>query len=184
MNCFILIDIDSLYNDDILIDSFFDEVHIQQGDKVSKISININTKDFIDVYDENEEEEENIICPTLPFFIVDSKNSILMGDYNESNTFSFFITLTNGYYTFKNGTRVALAQTYKDIKFDLIVQDNFLDSEDKDVSINCVLNSGTFYDEDDQTVIKCTGKRIDDNNVDIVLNWNIKENNNFKDIII
>ena len=123
-----------------------------------KISININTKDFIEAYEENEEEEENIICPDLPFFTVDTKNSILMGDYNESDTFTLFIvgTLTNGYYTFKNGTRVALAQTYKDIKFDLIVQDNFLDSEDKDVSINCVLKSGTLYEDDDEAVIKCT----------------------------
>lgn len=186
LSCYISIDIDSVYNNDILVDSFYDEVHIQQGDKVSKISINIDTKDFIEAYEENEEEEENIICPDLPFFTVDSKNSILMGDYNESDTFSLFIvgTLTNGYYTFKNGTRVALAQTYKDIKFDLIVQDNFLDSEDKDVSINCVLQSGTLYEEDEEAVIRCTGKRIDNNNVDIVLNWNIKENNNFKGIII
>ena len=186
LSCYISIDIDSVYNNDILVDSFYDEVHIQQGDKVSKISINIDTKDFIEAYEENEEEEENIICPDLPFFTVDSKNSILMGDYNESDTFSLFIvgTLTNGYYTFKNGTRVALAQTYKDIKFDLIVQDNFLDSEDKDVSINCVLRSGTLYEEDEEAVIRCTGKRIDNNNVDIVLNWNIKENNNFKGIII
>ena len=58
MSCYISIDIDSVYNDDILVDSFYDEVHIQQGDKVSKISININTKDFIEAYEENEEEEE------------------------------------------------------------------------------------------------------------------------------
>ena len=43
---------------------------------------------------------------------------------------------------------------------------------------------GTPYDEDDEAIIKCTGKKVDATNVDVMLNWNVKENNNFGNIII
>ena len=95
--------------------------------------------------------------------------------------------LNNGYFTFKNGTTVALISVYKNIIFDLIIQDNLVDSEDNDFQVQCILPTGTPYDEEEEAVIKCTGKREENsnaNNVDIMLNWQLKENNNFENIII
>ena len=190
LNCYIPIEIDTIYNNIITINSFFDKVYIKQGDKIEIISLNLKNKKnelYNDLKDDDDEEKEKeIICPTLPLFIIHDKNSIMMGDYNDSNSFTIFLmgTLTNGYYTFKNGTRVELSQTYKDIKFHLIIKDNFINSEENDVIIQCVLPEGTPYDEEDEAVVKCTGKKTNRNNVDIELNWNLKDNNNFNSIII
>ena len=189
LNCYIPIEIDTIFNDVISIESFFDKVYIKQGDKVDIISINLKTKNDNSKNDDDEEDksfEKEIICPTLPLFTIDDKNAIMMGDYNESNSYTFYMmgTLTNGYYTFKNGTRVELSQTYKDIKFSLIVKDNYIDSEENYATIECILPEGTYYDEEDEAIIKCTGKKTNKNNVDIELNWGLKDNNNFQKIII
>ena len=191
LNCYIPIEIDTIYNNIISVDSFFDKVYIKQGDKVEIISLNFKTKNNNLNDDDNDNDNDKsllkeIICPSLPLFTIDDKNSIIMGDYNTSSSFTFFMigTLTNGYYTFKNGTRVELSQAYKDIKFNLIIKDNYIDSEENDVTIGCVLPEGTPYDEEDEAIIKCTGKKTDNKNVDIELNWNLKDNNNFNNIII
>ena len=183
--CYIEINRNSVYNNIIKINSFFDEVYIKKGDKIEIINLKINSK----INEESEsydEEEEEIICPGIPFFTLTDKDSIYMGEYNESNTFSIYLfgTLTNGYYIFKNGTTVELSQTYKNVKFNLVVQDNFINSEENYVNIECTLPEGTQYDEEDEAIIKCRGKKINKNNVDIIINWNLKDNNNFNNIII
>ena len=183
LNCYIPIELDSIFKDTITINSFFDKVYIRKGNEIDLIGINFNIKQI-----ENPllEQENEIVCPNLPVFRVEDKDSIMMGEFNLSKVFTFFIvgTITNGYYTFKNGTMVELAQTYKEIKFNLIIQDNFIDSEENDVEVQCSLPEGTPYDEDDEAIIKCTGKKVDATNVDVMLNWNVKENNNFENIII
>ena len=183
LNCYIPIELDSIFKDTITINSFFDKVYIRKGNEIDLIGINFNIKQI-----ENPllEQENEIVCPNLPVFRVEDKDSIMMGEFNLSKVFTFFIvgTITNGYYTFKNGTMVELAQTYKEIKFNLIIQDNFIDSEENDVEVQCSLPEGTPYDEDDEAIIKCTGKKVDATNVDVMLNWNLKENNNFGNIII
>ena len=183
LNCYIPIELDSIFKDTITINSFFDKVYIRKGNEIDLIGINFNIKQI-----ENPlfEQENEIVCPNLPVFRVEDKDSIMMGEFNLSKVFTFFIvgTITNGYYTFKNGTMVELAQTYKEIKFNLIIQDNFIDSEENDVEVQCSLPEGTPYDEDDEAIIKCTGKKFDATNVDVMLNWNVKENNNFENIII
>ena len=183
LNCYIPIELDSVFKDTITINSFFDKVYIKKGNEIDLIGINFNIKQI-----ENPlfEQESEVICPNLPVFIIEDKDAIMMGDFNLSKVFSFFIvgTITNGYYTFKNGTMVELAQTYKDIKFNLIIQDNYIDSEENDVEVQCTLSEGTPYDEDEEAIIKCTGKKVDTTNVDVILNWGLKENNNFQNIII
>ena len=110
--------------------------------------------------------------------------------YKETNKYTFFIrgTLSNGYYVFKNGTTVELNATYKDINFNLKVEDNLLDSDENEVITNCVLPEGSPYLLNNEAVIKCQGqkdkKAEPSNNVDITLNWNLQVNNNFKNIMI
>ena len=183
-NCLISFEPDTIYNNIIEINSFFDKAYVKQGQNIKIISFNFKTDEEESLNDDIKEKE--IICPTLPLFTIDDKYSITMGEYNESNTYSFYLlgTLTNGYYTFKNGTRVELRETYKDIKFNLIIQDNFINSEENDVTVGCVLPEGTPYDESDEAIIKCTGKKTNRNNVDIVLNWNLKDNNNLNGLVI
>jgi len=123
--------------------------------------------------------------------MIESKDDITMGlYYNETNKYTFFLTgtLINGFYAFKNGTTIILNETYKDITFNLIVQDNLIDSDENDITATCVLPSGTPYDLEDKAVVKCIASKEKKSNinynVDITLNWNLKANNNFNDIII
>ena len=183
LDCYIPIELDSIFNDIIQINSFFDKVYIKRGKVVELISVYFHSKE---IEDSLFEDNKGIICPINPVLTIQDQDSIIMGDYNITNQYSFYLigTLTNGYYTFKNGTRVELMQTYKDIKFNLIIQDNFIDSDENDVKVGCVLPEGTPFDEEEEAIIKCTGKKTDADNIDIILNWNLKDNNNLKDIII
>jgi hypothetical protein len=83
---------------------------------------------------------------------------------------------------------VELNQTYKDISFNLVVQDNLIDSDEKESNVSCILPSESPYKLKDMAIIKCIGskenKSNQNSNVDIALNWNLKANNNFNDIII
>ena len=182
LECYIPIKLDSIFKDEIKINSFFDKIYIKKGKSVELIGVNFNVKEI-----ENSlfEQDNSIICPSLPVFVLEDKDSIIMGDY-EGRQYTFYLlgTITNGYYTFKNGTIVELSHTYKDIKFNLIIKDNYIDSEENDIEVQCILPQDTPYDEEEEAIIKCTGKKKDSNNVDIILNWNLKDNNNFKDIII
>ena len=182
LSCYIPIRLDSIFNDVIKIESFFDKVYIKKGKAIELIGINFIIKEI-----ENSlfEQENAIICPNLPVLNIKKKDSIIMGDY-EGRQYTFYLigTLTNGYYCFKNGTNVELAETYKDIKFDLIVKDNYISSEENDIPVQCVLPTGTPYDETEEAIVKCTAKKAGQKNVDIVLNWGLKDNNNFKGIII
>ena len=89
-----------------------------------------------------DETDSGIICPNQPVFDIESKDAITMGlYYNETNKYTFFLTgtLSNGYYALKNGTTYRLNETYKDITFNLVVQDNFKDLEESDLNVTCVL---------------------------------------------
>ena len=192
LNCHIPIDFMSIFNGEIKMNSFFDKVYIKNGDKteISTIFININGTDG-KTYASYSDRDQGIICPNQPVFTIDDKNNIYMGlYYNETNKYTFFLkgTLNNGYYSFKNGTAVELNETYKDLQFNLIVQDNFIESDEKEVTVSCTLPNGSPFKKKNEAVIKCIGskekKSNQNNNVDIVLNWNIKANNNFNNLII
>ena len=192
LNCYIPIDLDLIFNGEIRIGPFFDKIYIRNGKKIEIITTYIkinetNGKTFASLGD----QESGIICPNQPFFTIESKDDITMGLFeNETNEYTFFLTgtLSNGYYSFKNGTVVELIETYKDINFSLVVKDNFIDSDENEVNVSCLLPKGTPYNEESLAIIKCKGikeqKSVQNNNIDIVLNWKIKENNNFNNIII
>ena len=60
--------------------------------------------------------------------------------------------------------------------------------EESDVNVTCVLPYGSPYDVRNGANIKCIGTKEatsnQNNNVDITLNWNLKANNNFNQLII
>ena len=78
--------------------------------------------------------------------------------------------------------------SYKDISFNLIVQDNLIDSDEKEVNVSCILPTDSPYLLRNKAIIKCIGAKENisnqNRNVDIILNWKLKANNNFNDIII
>ena len=201
LNCYLPIKTSTIFNGVIRINSFFDKLYVKQKDKVSIVSayIKVNTNNkkepgekeketpFISL----DEKDQGIICPNQPVFTIGSKDDISMGlYYTETNKYTFFLsgTLTNGFYVFKNGTTVELNETYKDISFNLVIEDNLLDSDENEKNVTCLLPNKTPYNEKDEATIKCIGAKENlsniNKNVDITINWYLKANNNFNNIII
>ena len=190
LNCEIPIKEKSIFNGIIKIGSFYDEIYINHNKAKSIVSLFIqvkNSQNYLTLLD----KDKGIICPNQPLFTIESKNDISMGlYYKESNKYTFYLigTLSNGYYVFKNGTTVELNETYKDIKFSLKIDDNLLESDEEDQYVNCVLPYGAPFQEKRKAKIECVGKKDkkaeQNNNVDISLNWKLKVNNNFTNIII
>ena len=190
LNCEIPIEEKSIFHGIIKIGSFYDEIYINHNKEKSIVSLFIqvkNSQNYLTLLD----NEQGIICPNQPLFTIESKNDITMGEYyNENNKYTFYLigTLSNGYYVFKNGTTVELNETYKDIKFNLKIDDNLLDSDEEDQYVNCVLPHGAPFQVKRKAKIECIGKKDkkeeQNSNVDISLNWKLKANNNFTNIII
>ena len=194
LNCYVPIKTNSIFNGVFRINSFYDNIYIKQKKNIHVVStyISISTfepdeKPFISL----DEKDQGIICPNQPVFTIDSKDEIYFGlYYPETNKYTFFFTgtLTNGFYVFKNGTTVELNETYKDIAFNLIVEDNLLDTDENEKTISCLLPSATPFKIRNEAIIKCIGTKANlsnqNKNVDITLNWGLKANNNFNDIII
>ena len=190
LNCEIPIKEKSIFNGIIKIGSFYDEIYINHNNAKSIISLFIqvkNSQNYLTLLD----KDQGIICPNQPLFTIESKNDISMGEYyKESNKYTFYLigTLSNGYYAFKNGTTVELNETYKDIKFSLKIDDNLLESDEEDQYVNCSLSYGAPFQVKRKAKIECIGKKDkkaeQNNNVDISLNWKLKVNNNFTNIII
>ena len=198
LTCNIPIQYNSEFKGKIKIKQFFDLFYVKINDnEIKLISTFISTtQDEIITFGEG---KHGIICPNIPIFTIDSsKDGIKMDNFNPAtNEYIFNLqgTLTNGYYVFKNGTTVGLGETYKDINFNLLIQDNLYKSLNiyksrsiGDVLVKCKLPKGTEYDEKNEAIISCRGKKDNlaekNNNVDIVINWELKENNNFWNIII
>ena len=192
LNCYIPIELDTIFNGVIRINSFFDKLYVRQGKAVDIVTTYINVNGTDDkTYVLLTEKDHGIICPNQPVFTIEDKEYINMGlYYNETNKYTFFLTgtLSNGYYAFKNGTTIELNETYKDISFNLLIQDNFIDSDENEVNATCILPNGSPYKIKNRAIIKCIGEKEKtsnpNSNVDIILNWNIKINNNFNNIII
>ena len=196
LNCYLPIKVGKIFNGVIRIKSFFDKVYIRQGEKVDIVStfvrVDYNKNDpEAKPYISLDEQVMGIICPNQPLFIIDSKDKISMGEYfSETNKYTFFLTgtLLNGFYVFKNGTTVELNETYKDYSFNLVIEDNLLDSDENERNVTCLLPNGSPFQVRDEALIKCIGvkeKKLNKNsNVDITLNLDIKANNNFEEIII
>ena len=198
LNCYLPIQTSNIFNGVIRINSFFDKLYVRQKNKVSIVStyIQVHTKTNEPIQTEKpfislSEKDQGIICPNQPVFILESQDDITMGlYYSETNKYTFFLTgtLINGFYVFKNGTTVELNETYKDIAFNLVIEDNLIDSEENEKNVSCIIPNGTPFQLKDEAMIKCIGTKPNlsnqNKNVDITLNWDMKANNNFNDIII
>lgn len=198
LTCEIPIEINHIFNGLIKVSSFHDEVYIKQNNTIDIISLHIGVKEHNNNEDQTQknyislsDQDQGIICPNQPLFTIDSKDFISMGLYfKENNKYTFFITgtLSNGYYVFKNGTTVELEETYKDINFNLKIKDNLLDSDENELMALCTLPIGSPFQVHNKAEIKCIGgknKTTENNeNIDITLNWNLKANNNFNNIMI
>ena len=192
LNCEIPIKEKSIFNGIIKIGSFYDELYINHNNEKSIISLYIKIRNSQNLnYLTLLDNDQGIICPNQPLFTIDSKNDISMGEYySENNKYTFYIigTLTNGYYVFKNGTTVELNETYKDIKFNLKIEDNLIESDEEDQWASCILPYGAPFQQKKKAKIECIGRKDkkseQNNNVDITLNWKLKVNNNFNNIII
>ena len=194
LNCYIPIKTNNVFNGAFRINSFFDNIYIKQKNKISIVSTYIS----ISTYEPDEkpyisldEKDQGIICPNQPLLTIDSKDEIYFGlYYPETNKYTFYLsgTLMNGFYVFKNGTTVELEETYKDISFNLVIEDNLLDTEENEITANCILPTGSPFKVRNEAVVKCIGAKENrsnqNKNVDFTLNWEIKANNNFDDIII
>jgi len=135
LNCEIPIGVNEIFNGVVKIGPFFDRVYIKQNKAMKLVSLFIDLKQeygekqitYVSLLD----KDQGIICPNQPLFTIDSKDSISMGIfYPETSKYTFTITgtLSNSYYVFKNGTTVELAETYKNINFQLKIDDNLLES--------------------------------------------------------
>ena len=205
LNCHIPIQSTTIFYGLLRISPFFDTLYVKAKDKISTISTYIKVdENKKKEQEENEKENENekpfvsldendkgIICPNQPIFKINNKNDITMGlFYTESNRYTFFLTgtLFNGFQVLKNGTTVDLNETLKDINFNLVIEDNLMDSEENLKNVSCVLPRGSPFGIAGETIVKCIGAKENlsnqNKNVDILLNWDIKANNNFNDIII
>ena len=193
LNCELPIKANTIFHGVIHLTTFFDKLYIKQKNAINIVSLhaNVNGKPYISLSG----LDAGIICPNQPLFTIDSKDNINMGEYySASNKYTFFITgtLSNGYYVFVNGTSVALNETYKTINFNLKIEDNLIDDDDEeDLLAKCTLPSQSVFNQRNKVQIKCIGDKPkskeqsrNDNNIDITLNWNLKVNNNFKDIMI
>ena len=192
LNCYIPIKTNTIFNGVIRINSFFDKVYIKQKNKIDIVSIYIGIFELEEkTYISLDEKDQGIICPNQPMFSIDSIDEIYYGlYYPETNKYTFFIsgTLINGYYVYKNGTTIELNETYKDIAFNLVVEDNLLDLDENEKNVSCSLPSGTPFNLKNEALVKCIGTKENlsnqNKNVDITLYWDIKANNNFNNIII
>ena len=200
MNCYIPIPNDRILKGTINIGPFFDKLYIKQNNKMNLVSIviNIDSEENENKYLTLSDNEKAIICPNQPLFIINSKDYITMGDYyKETNKYSFIIvgTLKNGYFLAENDTWVKLNETNKDINFNLKIEDNLIKTQESLTNVSCTIPIGSPFNKKNYIFVKCIGeKKFEKNipniftkqniNVDITLDWYLKENNLFKNIII
>ena len=129
------------------------------------------------------------ICPDKPIFTVKNYDEgISFGGINTSGSkFLFIISgfLSNGY-EYINDTLTYLDMTKDEIKFHLKVTDNLESPDLKKKIVKCTIPSGTSINKHSLIEINCIGKRakVGYNNTDLMLNWNLQENNNFDEIMI
>ena len=129
------------------------------------------------------------ICPDKPVLVVKNYNEgITFGGLNTSGSKYLFLIygyLTNGY-EFVNGTLTSLDMTKEEIKFFLQVTDNLENPDNKKKSVKCHIPTNTPINKNVLIEVQCIGSRapLKHNNTDILLNWNLEENNNFDNLVI
>ena len=129
------------------------------------------------------------ICPDKPILVVKNYNEgIGFGGLNTSGSKYLFLIygyLTNGY-DFVNDTMTLLELTKEEIKFYLKITDNLETPDNRKKSVKCTIPSGTSINKNTLIEVKCIGSRaqLNNNNTDLILNWNLEENNNLDNILV
>ena len=129
------------------------------------------------------------ICPDKPILTIKNyEEGINFGGISASGKKFLFLlygSLSNGI-DYVNDTLTDLDVTKEEIKFELKITDNLEVPDLKKKSARCVIPSGTSINKDEEIEIKCIGNRakVAYNNTDLLLNWNLPENNNFEDLIV
>ena len=138
---------------------------------------------------------KNIICPDKPIFTISNKNEgIILENYYRKNQKFFFLlkgTLTNGL-KYENNSIMYFSETTREMNHQLTLIDNLADQIDNnEINVNCILSSNTLYNEVNGAIMKCFGTKknithqdITKNYLDVTLNYKLKKNNNYHDIII
>ena len=203
--CKIQIPKKTILNSIIKMNSFFDKIYIETvnpkvENEIQTLNIFINatkikldgnitkTQKYFLLSDGN---NNKIICPNLPIFIIKNKNTGIFYDSynNKTNRFIFYLngTLINGY-KYVNNSLIKLTQNLEEISFNLYLTDNSIDNFEE-VQTKCILSSSSFYNEE-KTLIKCFGNKTiseEENNkiiIDMNLNYVQSRNNYFQNIII
>jgi hypothetical protein len=128
-------------------------------------------------------------CPDKPILVVKNYNEgITFGGLNTSGSKYLFLIygyLINGY-EYINDTLTLQDMTKEEIKFYLKVTDNLENPDDKRKSVKCHIPTGTSINKNVLIEVQCIGTRanLNNNNTDLLLNWNLEENNNFQNIVI
>ena len=129
------------------------------------------------------------VCPDKPILVVKNYNEgITFGGLNSSGSKYLFLIygyLTNGY-EYVNETLTLQDMTKEEIKFNLKITDNLENPDDKRKSVKCHIPTGTSINKNILIEVQCIGTRanLNNNNTDLLLNWNIEENNDFQNIVI
>ena len=129
------------------------------------------------------------ICPDKPILTVQNYNDgIGFGGLNTSGSKYLFLIygyLSNGY-DFANHTLTLLDMTKDEIKFFLKVTDNLEGPDNKKKSVKCTIPTGTSINKNVLIEVRCIGSRaqLGNNNTDLILNWNLEENNNFDNVVV
>ena len=129
------------------------------------------------------------ICPDKPILTVKNYNDgIGFGGLNTSGSKYLFLIygyLSNGY-DFSNNTMTLLDMTKDEIKFYLKITDNLEDPDNRKKSVKCHIPTGTSINKNVLIEVKCIGSRakLGNNNTDLILNWNLEENNIFDNVVV
>ena len=129
------------------------------------------------------------ICPDKPILTIKNyQDGIGFGGLNTSGSKYLFLIygyLSNGY-DFSNDTLTLIDMTKDEIKFYVKVTDNLEDPDNKKKSVKCSIPSGTSINKNELIEVRCIGSRakLGNNNTDLVLNWNLEDNNNFENIVV
>jgi len=134
-------------------------------------------------------ELSTYICPDKIILTINNYNDgITFGGLNDSgNKYLFIINgyLSNGY-EYINNTLSLMDITKDEIIFNLKITDNLENADNKKKFVKCYIPTGTSINKNELIEVQCYGskKESSNKNTDILLNWNLEENNNFENIII
>ena len=151
------------------------------GEKIS----NIKEPNFLIL----DSKLNTFICPDTPILTIKNYNEgIQFGGLNRSGNKYLFLMygyLSNGF-EYLNDTISLLDMTKDEIRFRLKVTDNLKNYENRRNTIKCYIPTGSSINKNELIEVKCIGDRIPlfHNNTDIILNWNIEENNSLKNIVV